>query len=319
MYHKLLLALVVIFVMGSVAQGQQPPAVEVHRFVATGESFEANAFWLESKTGLVLIDSLMLKNDAAQLAAAMKTTGKPLAGIILTHPHLDHFGGCRTVVEAFGGKVPVIATKATADSVKKVHDEALATWAKRFGDRYEPNVFVPNQIVKTNEPIELAGIRLIIHDYGAMESDNNSIIEAVDLKALFTGDATVNHAPYYVGEGHSANALRQLKKLATDFPPDTTVYSGHNEPGKLGFIVKQNLAQIEFMQDQVQKALAEPKNLGPNGRLTREAQVKIVRAIAERFEQEGLGAYGLNLMIIASFNLPGLEQELLANKPGPSK
>lgn len=308
-----------IFAMGLSVQGQQPAAIEVHRFVAPGESYEANAFWLESQTGIVLIDTLMLKKDANQLAATMKTTGKPLAAIILTHPHLDHFGGCRTIVEAFGGKVPVIATRATADSVKKVHNEALATWAKGLGDRYEQNVFVPNQIVTPGDIIELAGIRLIIRDYGAMESDNNSIVEAIDLKALFTGDATVNHAPYYVGEGHSANAIQQLKKLAEDYPAHTLVYSGHNEPGKLGFIAKQNIAQIEFMRDQVQKVRAEPKNLDADGRLTKEATIKIVRAIVERFEQEGLSAYGLNLSVLASLNLPGIEQELRATKPGSSK
>lgn len=291
---------------------QQQPPFEIHRFVAPGLSYEANAFWVETKTGLILIDGLMLKRDAAQLVAAMKTVNKPLAGIVLTHPHLDHFGGIRTIVEAYGGKVPVYATKPTANAVKKVHDAALATWAKGLGDLYEHNVFVPDHILGSGDDLELAGIRLKLHDYGVMESDDNTVIEIVGAGTIFTGDATVNHATYYVGEGHSTVALQQLKKLAKDFPANTTVYSGHNEAGSLGFVVQQNIEQIEFMRDMVTKAMSDPKNLGADGKLNDKARAETAAAIAQHFEHQGLGSYGLGQIVIAHLNIPGIEGEIVA-------
>ena len=309
----LLFLFVVVSLMVLPIEAQQP-RIEIHWFVGSEQSYQTNAYWIESKDGIVLIDSLMLKKDANQLATVMKTTGKPLVAIILTHPHVDHFGGTRVIVDAFGGKVPVIATKATAQSVKKVHENAIATWAKALGDSYEQDVFVPNQLIKSGEIIELAGMRLKIQDYGAMESDNNSIIEFMDIKVLFTGDATVSHAPFYVGEGHSTNAIEQLEKLAKDFAPNTIVYSGHNEPNRLAYVVKENINQIKFMQNEVKTALSDPKNLDKDGQLNKEAKVKIVTNIAKHFDQEGLTAYGLNQLILASLNLPGLEQEFVKDK-----
>ncbi|MDP2764793.1 MAG: MBL fold metallo-hydrolase, partial [Brevundimonas sp.] len=117
-----LAAATLLYSAAASAQAQAPaPSVVVHRQVSVPAAYNANAYWLESDSGIVLIDALMLRSDAHQLVAAMKETGKPLAGIILTHPHLDHFGGIRTVREAFGD-VPVIATQATADGIKPAYD-----------------------------------------------------------------------------------------------------------------------------------------------------------------------------------------------------
>jgi len=51
------------------------------------ESFFVNSFWIESEKGLILIDAQALTSNAKKLAALMKTSGKPLKGVIITHPH----------------------------------------------------------------------------------------------------------------------------------------------------------------------------------------------------------------------------------------
>ena len=62
--------LILIATLATTAAAQAPPAARLHTATAGSRSYDANAFWLESKTGLVLIDTLLLKSDARLLAAA---------------------------------------------------------------------------------------------------------------------------------------------------------------------------------------------------------------------------------------------------------
>ncbi len=74
----------------------------------------ANMTIIEGKTGWILVDPLTSKQTAARaLAFARKNLGdKPITAVVLTHSHVDHFGGILGVLsveEAAMGKVPVIA------------------------------------------------------------------------------------------------------------------------------------------------------------------------------------------------------------------
>lgn len=291
-----------------------PPKVWVHTHTAGSLAYDGNAFWLESDSGLVLIDALLLKSEARLLAATMKSTGKPLAGIILTHPHLDHFGGLRTVVSAFG-KAPVYATQATIDGIKPTHDQAMANgWPQSLGDDYDQNPYIPDRVVASGSTLELAGMRFVIKDYGPIEARNNSVIHNLDLNVLFTGDATVAHGTVYVGEGHSAAALEALPKIAADFADATLVYSGHYGPMALHPLVAQNVEEIRYFRGVARSLLADPANLTEKGELTEAARLQGVRAIASH-AREG-STYGLSPMAMGQMNLAGLETELIAAQKG---
>ncbi|PSO61063.1 MAG: hypothetical protein BRC59_11425 [Cyanobacteria bacterium SW_4_48_29] len=45
-------------------------------------------------------------------------TDKPILGILLTHPHTDHYGGLPVFVEAAGGDIPIYAAQATAEDIR---------------------------------------------------------------------------------------------------------------------------------------------------------------------------------------------------------
>jgi len=72
----------------------------------------ANMTLIAGKTGWIIIDPLMSPETAkAGLALANEKVGKkPVAAIIITHSHIDHFGGIRGVVDekdVKSGKVPI--------------------------------------------------------------------------------------------------------------------------------------------------------------------------------------------------------------------
>jgi glyoxylase-like metal-dependent hydrolase (beta-lactamase superfamily II) len=282
-----------------------PPKVRVHTYTAASRSYDVNAFWLESDKGLVLIDALLLRSDARLLAAAMKATGKPLAGILLTHPHLDHFGGLRTVASAFG-KVPVYATRATAHAIKPTHDQAMAAgWPQAYGADYDADPYVPDRLIESGTTLELAGMKFEVRDYGPMEAANNSVIHNLDLNILFTGDATVSHAGVYVGEGRSREVLDVLERLGRDFASVRRVFSGHYAPAAIAPLIAQNIEDVRFYRSAVAAQAVDTASVTDKGELTEAARTRAARAMAMRI-REG-ATYGMDAMTLARMNLGGLE------------
>lgn len=286
-----------------------PPPIVVHRQVSVPATYNANAFWLESAQGIVLIDALMLKSDARRLVAAMKETGKPLLGIILTHPHLDHFGGIRTVQAAYGN-VPIIATQATADAIKPTFDKAMADGGvEPFGDDFDRVLPRPDRIVASGSEIELGGMHFAFRDLGPMEAGDNTVIYNSELKALFAGDATVRGAWVYVGEGRLKAALEQLSVLASAYPGPVTVYSGHYDPGPLAAVVQENSEQVRFLLD-LGKEYAARGDFGANGQFTQAARREMIDKLIARYPH--LNNYDLQPRVLPFLNIIGMEREMAA-------
>jgi alkyl sulfatase BDS1-like metallo-beta-lactamase superfamily hydrolase len=71
----------------------------------------SNMTIVEGDTGVIVIDPLI---SAETAAAALKlyrdhVADKEVTGLIYTHPHVDHYGGCRGVLPNGAGDVPIIA------------------------------------------------------------------------------------------------------------------------------------------------------------------------------------------------------------------
>ncbi len=295
------------------AAAQKPSSaaagIRLHRHVATERGYVANAYWLESAQGIVLIDTLFLNSDVDLLIAELRSRDKPVAGILYTHPHYDHTGGAARIRAAFGD-VPVLATAATAAEVLPVFERAQREGnERRYGDDFPTSVVVPDRVVASGETVELAGMHFRFTDLGAMEAANNSTIENLETMTLFTGDATVMGALYYVGEGHSCQALAALEKLRAEHPADRLVYSGHYEAMRLGAVVDTDLRQLRYLRQTMAAALADPGNRSASGELNEATRDRLTKQVAA--ELSGYADYGLGPELMAGgVNLPGLEREM---------
>ncbi len=295
---------------GSPAGAPRDTSLRLHRHAATERGYDANAWWIESRSGLVLIDALLTRSDARALVAAMQSTGKPLAGVFLTHPHADHFGGLATVHEAFP-RAPIFATRATITGVRREHDKGIKDgWLAALGTDYEPEPRLPDRVVASGDTIVLAGVTFVVRDYGAVEAENNSVIHVPALRALFTGDATVSGASVYAGEGHALEALEALPRLLADHPTVEQAYSGHYGAQNLRVIVEDNIAQLQHHVAAAALVLSDTAARDGDGRLLPRARARLGRALAMHAQPRhdyGVGAAG-----VASLNANGL---LLALPP----
>src|SRR5919106_1934197 len=109
-----------------------PPTIHTYR---SGESaLFVNSFLVEGEDGVVSIDAPMFVSDARAYRARLDALHKPLAGVLLTHPHPDHYNGLTDLVAGYD--VPVIALADVDREIRARDDEKRARWAPVFGDEW---------------------------------------------------------------------------------------------------------------------------------------------------------------------------------------
>ncbi|WP_367040822.1 alkyl sulfatase dimerization domain-containing protein [Streptomyces sp. Je 1-332] len=98
----------------------------------------SNMTLIEGDTGVVVIDPLI---SAETAAAALKLYrahrgDKKVTGLIYTHPHVDHFGGCRGVLPDGAGDVPILAPDGFMEHAVSENVYAGTAMQRRSGYMY---------------------------------------------------------------------------------------------------------------------------------------------------------------------------------------
>jgi alkyl sulfatase BDS1-like metallo-beta-lactamase superfamily hydrolase len=106
----------------------------------------SNMTLIEGKTGVIVIDPLVSVEPArAGLELYFKHRGrKPVAAVIYTHSHTDHWGGVKGVIsaeDAASGRVPVIAPEGFVEAIAQENVLAGAAMVRRA--QYQFGVLLP--------------------------------------------------------------------------------------------------------------------------------------------------------------------------------
>lgn len=289
-----------------VLSASQAAAPKIHRFTSN-TAWNVNSWLLESEQGLVLIDAQMLAGDAARLAAFVKSFDKPLAGVIITHPHPDHFLGLSPLKEALGS-FAIYSTEATADGLAPAVDTYM-TWAPAsYGDDVLSSYPAVTHRLRDTTELTLAGMTLQVVDFGPGEGAGHAVVYEPLGGALFSGDVTMHHSHYYVGEGRSAQVLAQFERLRNTFPKATMIYSGHGDPARPS-IIDDHIEYVNFVRQLATTLLADPENIdAQSGALTGAASAAFSQGVKRKYG--AWSDYGLPFDMLMGMNLAGLQREL---------
>src|SRR5262245_15056644 len=82
-----------------------------------GRLMPVNSFLVRGPDGVVAVDGQLTVSDARLVREAVERSGLPLAGVLVTHPHPDHYAGIGHIVGP--DAVPVVATRAVDEIIRR--------------------------------------------------------------------------------------------------------------------------------------------------------------------------------------------------------
>lgn len=270
---------------------------KTHVFAASESAFLVNSFLLEGTDSVVAIDAQFLVSSATALRARLDAIGKPLAALILTHPHPDHYNGAATLLAGLG-EVPVFATRATEVGMRATAEAKRAYWTPSYGEDYPQSFVYPNRILDNRETITIGDIVLAIDDIGAGEASNIVVIHAPETRELFASDLIYSACHPWLAEERSDLWLAQLDLVKARYGNAAILHAGHGVTKDLSLVDAQKAYICAFV------SAVEAQLRG--GVLRNESKTIVRKTMTEQFP-----GYPLDFLI--DLNTEAIAREILAH------
>jgi glyoxylase-like metal-dependent hydrolase (beta-lactamase superfamily II) len=153
---------------------------------------------------------------------------KPLLGVLVTHPHPDHYN---TIGELLAGEaVPVIAHRDVDREIRAQDDAKRTQWGPMFGDEWPASATFPNRTVSDEESVALGDLRFTAWDFGPCESESETVWLLGDGDRAFVGDLAFNGTHAYLADGRTNAWLRAMDRAQEALAGVQTLYVGHGAP-----------------------------------------------------------------------------------------
>jgi glyoxylase-like metal-dependent hydrolase (beta-lactamase superfamily II) len=200
----------------------------VHTYRSGEAGLFVNSYLAEGADGVVAIDAPLLLSDGRAFRARLEALGKPLLGVLVTHPHPDHYN---TITELLAGQeVPVIAHRDVEREIRAKDDAKRAQWGPLFGDEWPASATFPNRTVVDEESVELGDLRFTAWDFGPCESESETVWLLGDGDTAFVGDLAFNGTHGYLADGRTDAWLRAIDRAEEALAGVHTLYVGHGPP-----------------------------------------------------------------------------------------
>jgi len=149
---------------------------------ASENSFGVASVLVSGKTDAVLIDAQFTLADAEMVAREIKSSGKKLTAVYVSHGDPDFYFGLEIFKKYFPEAI-AYASPATVEHIKATAQKKLDVWGGQLGNKVTSNVILP-QVLKGNS-IDLEGQKLEI--IGLEEFPAKTFVWIPSIKAVVGG------------------------------------------------------------------------------------------------------------------------------------
>lgn len=227
----------------------------IHMLTSTERTFFTNAFVIETKNAIVVVDTMMINSDAILLRQFIDTLNKPLTAIIITHGHPDHYNGTEVVSHGFDD-ITVISTEGVKNCIEETIDAKEVKLKPYFGEDWPKNKILPNQLVNDGDVVNLDGLDYSFRDLGAAESSSDLYFTLGHKQsAVFVGDVVFNKTHAFMNDGNTKPWLSVLERLSFELANVEKLFTGHGLPGETLLLIQEQINYITFYRANLSKLL----------------------------------------------------------------
>ena len=197
----------------------------LHTYIAP-EKYLGNATHvIESPNYLIVVDTQYAIPASQEFRNYINTLNKPIAGVIISHAHPDHYFGLST---AFND-VPSYAISEVIADIKNEGHQMIEQSKKEMGDLIPNEVNPPTNELELGE-VNIDGIKYIYKKFDKAEADTQVVIELPEINTVIVQDAVYNGYHPWLGK-YTDGWIDMLNKLKDEYKDDYIVLVGHGTPG----------------------------------------------------------------------------------------
>ena len=199
--------------------------------------FMSNLTFVIGRDGVVAIDSGSSTQIAEMAIRQLRAVSNaPMAGLINTHFHGDHWLGNQAFVDAFGKDLPLYAHAGTRSAIEGAVGvywrDSMVKWTEQatLGTKIAP----PNHDVDHGFVVDLGDATLRLHHYGVAHTPYDLAVEVEEDGVMCGGDVMMDRRIAIIDDGSFRGTLAALDALEKN--SRTTIWApahGRAGPGVL--------------------------------------------------------------------------------------
>ncbi|MET8232775.1 MBL fold metallo-hydrolase [Micromonospora sp. NPDC005298] len=180
----------------------------------------------------VLVDTFVTVEQNEQLISWVRSFGRRLTHVYVTHGHGDHLFGLGQLARAFPG-VRAVATEATvaAARVQTGPEMVSSFWERLFPGQIPARLTIPEPL--GDDHLDLEGERLEVLQTGFSDTAGSTVVWVPGLRLIVAGDVAYNDTHPFLSESTAATRREWATTLDRlgDLDP-AAVVAGHKNPDR---------------------------------------------------------------------------------------
>ncbi|MFC1417546.1 MBL fold metallo-hydrolase [Streptacidiphilus cavernicola] len=214
---------------GAGAAGAGAASLRVDVFTGPESAFFATSSLVYGPTEALLVDTQLTLAAGRELAEWVAGKARRLVGVVITHPHPDHYFGTEEILRLFPG-TPVYAVPEVIRGIIDTGLAKVARWQPVFGDDLTSSPVVPGPL--PGHRLRLDGAELDVLALGQGDCAACSVVHVPGADTVVAGDLVYNGTHLWTAETTPAERadweanLELVRGLGA-----SRVVAGHRAPG----------------------------------------------------------------------------------------